>query len=135
VYALLLDGNPEVPAISAPAGTADDRIVVRGVPMFAVISWRSSFRADMTAHEHVAHRHAAGAVAAGRSVHGPRRGGTDLSSVFIRETPSEPQTWPVPEPRTVPAFAEDDVALGTVVSTLGKTLLDAIRAYATQTHV
>jgi phospholipase C len=58
-----------------------------------------------------------------------------FSSVFIRETPSEPQTWPVPEPRTVPAFAEDDVALGTVVSTLGKTLLDAIRAYATQTHV
>jgi phospholipase C len=58
-----------------------------------------------------------------------------FSSVFTRDTPREPDAWPVPEPRPVPAFAEDDLALGEVVSTLGKTLLDAIRVYARQNNI
>ncbi len=58
-----------------------------------------------------------------------------FSSVFTRDTPRDPETWPTPEPRRVPVFAEDDVALGKIVSTLGKTLLDAIRGYAEQNNI
>jgi phospholipase C len=55
-----------------------------------------------------------------------------LTGVFTRDTPRDPDTWPVPEPRQVPAFMEDDLALGQAVSTLAKTLLDGIRALAQQ---
>jgi phospholipase C len=58
-----------------------------------------------------------------------------FSDVFVRETPSRPDTWPAPQARPVPLYAEDDLALGTVVSMLGKTLLDAIRGYAEQNNI
>jgi phospholipase C len=58
-----------------------------------------------------------------------------FSRVFARDVPRDPDTWPVPEPRPVPLFAEDDLALGTVVSKLGTTLFDAIRGYADQNNI
>jgi phospholipase C len=58
-----------------------------------------------------------------------------FSRVFARDVPRDPDTWPVPEPRPVPVFAEDDLALGTVVSKLGTTLFDAIRGYADQNNI
>ena len=58
-----------------------------------------------------------------------------FSSVLVRDTPRDPDSWPAPEPRPVPAFAEDDVALGHVLSVLGKTFLDGIRVYAAQHNI
>ncbi|HSZ36939.1 MAG TPA: alkaline phosphatase family protein [Acidimicrobiales bacterium] len=58
-----------------------------------------------------------------------------FSTVFGRDTPREPDTWPIPEPRPVPAFAEDDLALGSVVSVMAKTLLEGIRDYAHQNDI
>jgi phospholipase C len=55
-----------------------------------------------------------------------------FSHVLTLETPRDPKTWPSPAPRPVPRFTMDALALGTVVSTLGKSLLDGLRAYAHQ---
>jgi phospholipase C len=58
-----------------------------------------------------------------------------FSHVFTLDTPRDPATWPVPDPRPVPAFMEDPAALGASLSTLGKTLAQGIREYAEQNHV
>jgi phospholipase C len=58
-----------------------------------------------------------------------------FSHVFTLETPRDPQTWPVPDPRPVPQFIEDAAALGRSVSTLGKTLFQGIREYADQNNI
>jgi phospholipase C len=58
-----------------------------------------------------------------------------FSHVFTRGTPRDPGTWPNPTPRPVPRFTLDVLALGTVVSTLGKHLLDMVRSYAQQHDV
>ena len=58
-----------------------------------------------------------------------------FSHVFTLDTPRDPATWPVPEPRPVPAFMEDPAALGASLSTLGKTLAQGIREYADQNHI
>ncbi len=58
-----------------------------------------------------------------------------FSHVFTLDTPRDPASWPVPDPRPVPAFMEDAAALGASLSTLGKTLFEGIREYADQNHV
>ena len=58
-----------------------------------------------------------------------------FSHVFTLDTPRDPATWPVPDPRPVPAFMEDPAALGASLSTLGKTLAQGIREYAAQNHI
>jgi phospholipase C len=58
-----------------------------------------------------------------------------FSSVFASDPPRDPSTWHVPRPRPVPTFAEDDLALGQVLSVLGKTLLDGIRDLAQQSNI
>jgi phospholipase C len=58
-----------------------------------------------------------------------------FSHAFTLDTPRDPATWPVPDPRPVPAFMEDAAALGASLSTLGKTLAQGIREYAEQNHV
>ena len=58
-----------------------------------------------------------------------------FSHVFTLDTPRDPATWPVPDPRPVPAFMEDAAALGTSLSTLGKTLAQGIREYADQNNI
>jgi phospholipase C len=58
-----------------------------------------------------------------------------FSHVFTLDSPRDPKSWPVPEPRPVPKFTEDALALGQAVSVLGKTLLDGLRGYAEQNNV
>jgi phospholipase C len=53
-----------------------------------------------------------------------------FSDVFTLDTPRDPNTWPSPTPRPVPKFTLDVLALGNAVGSLGKNLLDGIRAYA-----
>jgi phospholipase C len=53
-----------------------------------------------------------------------------LSHVFTLDTPRDPQTWPAPDPRPVAQFTEDAAAMGTSISTLGKTLIQGMREYA-----
>jgi phospholipase C len=55
-----------------------------------------------------------------------------LTSVFTLETPRDPDTWPIPTPRPVPAFHHDTAALGAALSTIGAALLEGIRGYAVQ---
>jgi phospholipase C len=58
-----------------------------------------------------------------------------FSHVFTLETPRDPKTWPVPQPRPVPPFMEDLTALGRALGPLGKALFDGIRAYAEQAGI
>lgn len=58
-----------------------------------------------------------------------------FSDVFTLDSPRDPGAWPNPTPRPVPKFTQDVLALGTVVSELGKHLLDMVRAYAQQHEV
>ena len=58
-----------------------------------------------------------------------------FSHAFTLDTPRDPNTWPDPTPRPVPQFTVDALALGQVVSVLGKTLLDGIRGYAAQNNI
>ena len=58
-----------------------------------------------------------------------------FSHAFTLDTPRDPESWTVPVARPVPKFTEDALALGQVVSVLGKALLDGLRAYAEQNHI
>ncbi len=58
-----------------------------------------------------------------------------FSHVCTLDTPRDPGTWPNPIPRPVPRFTQDVLALGTVLSGLGKHLLDMVRGYAQQHDV
>ena len=58
-----------------------------------------------------------------------------FSHVFTLDTPRDPKTWPVPQPRPVPPFMEDLTALGQALGPLGKALFDGIRAYAEQANI
>jgi phospholipase C len=58
-----------------------------------------------------------------------------FSHAFTLDTPRDPDSWPVPEPRPVPKFTEDALLLGQAVSLLGKTLFDGLRAYAVQHNI
>ncbi|WP_328977704.1 alkaline phosphatase family protein [Streptomyces canus] len=55
-----------------------------------------------------------------------------FSSVFTLDTPRDPDTWPVPKARPVPPMQQETAALGAVLSTLGKTMIDGIRHYAAE---
>src|SRR6185295_20225299 len=58
-----------------------------------------------------------------------------FSDLFTLDTPRDPKTWPTPTPRPVPKFTMDVLALGTVISVLGKDLLDMVRNGAAQAKV
>jgi len=58
-----------------------------------------------------------------------------FSHAFTLDEPRDPKSWPVPTPRPVPAFAEDDLALGKVVSALGKTALAGLRQKAADNNI
>jgi phospholipase C len=53
-----------------------------------------------------------------------------FSHAFTLTTPRDPQTWPVPDPRPVPAYIQDALELGQSLSTLGKAAFGGIRAFA-----
>jgi phospholipase C len=58
-----------------------------------------------------------------------------FSHAFTLDEPRDPDTWPAPQARPVPKYTEDALALGQVVSTLGKALLDGFVGYAKQNNV
>ncbi len=58
-----------------------------------------------------------------------------FSHAFTLETPRDPGTWPVADPRPVPAYIQDALALGQTLSTLGKAAFNGIRAYAEQNNI
>jgi phospholipase C len=58
-----------------------------------------------------------------------------FSHVFTLDNPRDPDSWPIPEPRPVPQFTVDALALGEAVSPLGKAFLDGFREYAEQNGV
>ena len=58
-----------------------------------------------------------------------------FSHAFTLQAPRNPRSWPVPTPRPVPAFSEDNVALGKVVSALGRTFLDGLRQHAQENDI
>ncbi len=58
-----------------------------------------------------------------------------FSHAFTLEAPRDPRSWPVPTPRPVPAFSEDDVALGKAVSALGRTFLNGLRQHAQENDI
>ena len=58
-----------------------------------------------------------------------------FAHAFTLTKPRDPASWPVPTPRPVPAFHEDDTALGNVVSGLGKTFLDGVRQHAADNNI
>jgi hypothetical protein len=51
------------------------------------------------------------------------------------DIPRDPGTWPAADPRPVPSYVQDALALGQTLSTLGKAAFNGIRAYAEQNHV
>jgi phospholipase C len=53
-----------------------------------------------------------------------------FSHAFTLDEPRDPKSWPVTTPRPVPAFTEDNLALGQALSGLGKTFLAGLRDHA-----
>jgi phospholipase C len=53
-----------------------------------------------------------------------------FSHAFTLDTPRNPSTWPVADPRPVPPYIEDALGLGRSLSTLGKAAFEGIQAYA-----
>lgn len=58
-----------------------------------------------------------------------------FSHAFTLDTPRDPGTWPVADPRPVPPYIQDALALGQALSTLGKAAFNGIRAYAEQHNI
>jgi phospholipase C len=58
-----------------------------------------------------------------------------FSHAFTLDAPRDPGTWPVADPRPVPSYIQDALALGQALSTLGKAAFDGIRAYAQQHNI
>jgi phospholipase C len=58
-----------------------------------------------------------------------------FSKCFSLDTARDPKTWPVPDPRPVPQFTQDNLGLGQVVSVIGQTLLHGIREYAAEENL
>jgi phospholipase C len=55
-----------------------------------------------------------------------------FSHAFTLDTPRDPSTWPTVEPRPVPQYVQDAIGLGQVLSAIGRTVFNGIRAYAEQ---
>jgi phospholipase C len=58
-----------------------------------------------------------------------------FSHAFTLDTPRDPATWPAADPRPVPDYIQEALALGQTLSALGKTAFDAIRGYADQHNI
>jgi len=126
------------PDPAAPAGECDftfDRSGYR-VPAVVISPWLAEGEVFNEEHRHTSliatmrERWGLGDPFTGRDA-----AARSFSHVFTLDTPRDPQTWPVPQPRAVPKFTEDALALGQTVSVLGKSLLDGLRGYAEQNNV
>jgi phospholipase C len=71
----------------------------------------------------------------GDSLTGRDAAARSFSHAFTLDTPRDPGTWPVADPRPVPAYIQDALALGQTLSTLGKAAFNGIRAYAEQNNI
>jgi phospholipase C len=58
-----------------------------------------------------------------------------FSHAFTLDTPRDPATWPATDPRPVPPYIQDALALGKALSTVGKAVFNGIRAYAEQNNI
>ncbi len=58
-----------------------------------------------------------------------------FADAFTLDHPRDPESWPVPIPRPVPAFTTDAAAIGQVLSQVGKTFLDGLRQHAAENNV
>jgi phospholipase C len=58
-----------------------------------------------------------------------------FTSAFTLDTPRDPETWPVAEPRSVPQYVVDALLVGNSLSSLGAAVFDGMRAYAAQHHI
>ncbi len=58
-----------------------------------------------------------------------------FSHAFTLNTPRDPATWPTADPRPVPQYIQDALGLGQVLSAIGKTGYNGIRAYAEQHNI
>jgi phospholipase C len=126
---------PDPAAPAAECGFTFDRSGYR-VPAIIVFPWVAEGEVFNEEHRHTS------LIATlreqwnlGKAFTGRDAAARTFSHVFTLDTPRDPKTWPVPKPRPVPEFNEDALILGQVVSGLGKTLLDGIRAYAEQNNI
>ncbi|WRZ89646.1 hypothetical protein OHB54_11580 [Streptomyces sp. NBC_01007] len=55
-----------------------------------------------------------------------------FTHAFTLDTPRDPATWPVADPRPVPQYVEDALIIGKSLSTLGKAAFEGIRGFADQ---
>ncbi len=55
-----------------------------------------------------------------------------FTSAFTLDSPRDPETWPVAEPRPVPQYVMDALLVGNSLSALGAAVFDGMRAYAAQ---
>jgi phospholipase C len=53
-----------------------------------------------------------------------------FAHAFTLNTPRDPGTWPVHDPRPVPAYIKNALGLGKSLSLLGKAAFEGIRGYA-----
>jgi hypothetical protein len=74
-------------------------------------------------------------VGAGRPAHRTRRCRPDVLPRPHPRHPRDPGTWPVADARPVPDYIQDALALGQILSTLGKAAFNGIRAYAEQNNI
>ena len=58
-----------------------------------------------------------------------------FSHAFTLDTPRDPSTRPVTDPRPEPQYIQDALDLGKSLSTLGKAAFEGIRAYAEQHNI
>jgi phospholipase C len=58
-----------------------------------------------------------------------------FSHAFTLDNPRDPGTWPVADPRPVPAYIEDALGLGKSLSLLGKAVFEGIRGYAEANNI
>ena len=58
-----------------------------------------------------------------------------FSSVFSRNEPRDPQTWPVMDARPVPRYIQDALAQGQMLTSVGQVAFEGVRGYAEQHHI
>jgi phospholipase C len=58
-----------------------------------------------------------------------------FSHAFTLDAPRDPDSWPTADPRPVPQYIQDALALGKSLSTLGAAAFRGIRAYAAQNNI
>ncbi len=142
-YSQVMTGFPPPPSVpppdpSAPAGQLGFKFDRSGyrVPAIVVSPWVAEGQVFNEEHRHTS------LIATLRDQWGlgdpltaRDAAARTFSHAFTLDTPRDPATWPVADPRPVPQYVQDALGLGKALSTLGKTVFNGIRAYAEQNHI